>query len=614
MPENNKDTIYSEEPSIYNKKTVFAPPPEKQIGIDTKDNVLQDIIDGIESSTIDISTINDFSRVSQGRDSIFALIDTMCEDPIISSVLATYAEDTTETNDNGRVVWAESSDSNAATYVNYLLDAMNVDKHIYKWAVCLYKYGDVYLKLFRESEYKDSRTSKEKLNEDINIKAYSSNDNYTNYVEMYSNPAAIFELTQLGKSACYIIAPVATPNTQATSKDLYKSNLLQYDFRVQDIDIYSATTFVHGCLADDSNRYPEYVTILDDKANTDKDKYVGEYTVRNGQSIFYNTFKIWRELNLLQNSVLLNRVTKSSIVRILGVEVGDMPKEEVAPLLQRVKQLIEQKAAIDVGNSMNEYTNPGPIENNVYIATRNGQGNITTTQVGGDFNVGQLTDLEYFRDLLFSNLRVPKQFFGFTEDGAGFNGGTSLSIISSRYAKMIKRGQASLCQMITDAINLFLIDRGMINYVNKFTIRMLPPTTQDEIDRRENSANKIRLVSDIMQLVDGINDEQAKFEILKSLLAEAIPNTEVTQILQEYINSFNSNQDEESSAGDDTALGIQDTDTEFDVSGLSTTEQPSEFTAGEEVETQTIEQPEDNLPSPDELGLDFTNSNNPEFQ
>nr|DAE27130.1 MAG TPA: portal vertex protein [virus sp. ctnRj46] len=40
---------------------------------------------------------------------------------------------------------------------------------------------------------------------------------------------------------------------------------------------------------------------------------------------------------------------------------------------------------------------------------------------------------------MYGALRVPKQFMGFTDDATGFNGGTSLTIISSRYAKMIKR-------------------------------------------------------------------------------------------------------------------------------------------------------------------------------
>ena len=40
-------------------------------------------------------------------------------------------------------------------FVNYLLNVMNVDKNIYGWVYSLLKYGDLYLRLFRESDYED---------------------------------------------------------------------------------------------------------------------------------------------------------------------------------------------------------------------------------------------------------------------------------------------------------------------------------------------------------------------------------------------------------------------------------------------------------------------------
>ena len=103
--------------------------------------------------------------------------------------------------------------------------------------------------------------------------------------------------------------------------------------------------------------------------------------------------------------MLLNRVSKSSILRAINVEVGDMPKEMVGPHLQGIKSLIEQKTALNVGQSMNEYTSPGPIENNIYIPTHNGIGAITTTEIGGEVNISQLPDIEYFQNKYFGCLR-----------------------------------------------------------------------------------------------------------------------------------------------------------------------------------------------------------------
>ena len=280
----------------------------------------------------------------------------------------------------------------------------------------------------------------------------------------------------------YVEAPIKFQNTRNDSMSKYLP--MQYKLKRSDVNIYDATDFAHASLEDTSSRQPEEVNIYLD---SDTSKAPITYKVRRGQSLLYNNFKIWRELSLLENSILLNRVTKSSIIRLIQLEVGDMPKERVEVSLASLKNLIEQKTALQVGGSMMEYTNPGPAENNIYVPIHNGIGAINTTQIGGDVDPKQLTDLSYYQDKFFGSYRVPKQFFGVTDDSAGFNGGSSLSIISSRYGKAIKRIQNTLVQLITDVINLMLVDKGLITYINKFSLKMSSPITQEEIDKRKDS-------------------------------------------------------------------------------------------------------------------------------
>jgi hypothetical protein len=243
-------------------------------------------------------------------------------------------------------------------------------------------------------------------------------------------------------------------------------------------------------------------------------------------------------LSKLENSLLLNRITKSSILRVIGVEVADMPKERVGPHLSRIKSLVEQKSSISDGNMMTEYTNPGAMENNIYVPTHNGVGAIQTQQIGGDVNVRDIADIDYFKNKLYAALKIPKQFLGDTDDATGFNGGTSLSIVSSRYAKTIKRIQATLCQTLTDAINILLIDRGLTTYVNKFVLRMQSPITQEELDKRDNTSAKVALTDDVMRMVEAVEDDVIKLKILKSLLSNAITNSEVVQLIQDYIDKL----------------------------------------------------------------------------
>lgn len=616
-----KDTAFVTNDDSLHSTVKAVPVPDKEIGIDLKNTVIDSIVDSVQANKVDISAIESFTQVSQSRDQIYNVLDDMGNDSTLAAVLETYAEDATEPNDKGSIMWCESDDSNVLKFVTYLLDSLNIDKNMYKWAYSLCKYGDVYLRLYRESDYDSDllfdqdkrRKQKSSLNEDVKINYYSKEDRYVHYLEMVSNPALVFELTRFGKTAAYIQTSSLNMNTRVG--DSYSgigsiSSLYRYRFNKSDVNLFAPTEFVHASLEDNSSRTPEEVELFvnDDKSVT--------YNVKRGQSLLYSTYKIWRQLMLLENSVLLNRVTQSSIVRVIGVEVGDMPKEQVQPHLMNIKQLIEQKAALDVNKSMSEYTNPGPVVNNIYIPTRNNQGVITTQQIGGDVKIGDLADLDYYQDKLFGNLRVPKQYFGVTDDNAGFSGGESLSIISSRYAKMIKRIQNTLIQMITDAINLILLDTGNESYINKFKLKMQTPTTEEEVKRRENLSNKVGLVRDIMDISSDIENPSTRLKLLKSLLSDTLADPDIIEILQEEIDRLEAETGSETTSSTETAMdhldseypeeAPMDLDSEETITPLSQEEENPE-------ENASIEDNDNTLPSPADLDIgdmsDMTNPN-----
>jgi hypothetical protein len=627
-----RDTAFRTDDDLYNKKIKAVPTPEKQIGIDLSDSMLNHIVDGVQNSQIDMTVLDSFTQVSRSRNEIYETLDYMAEDSTISAILETYAEDATETNDQGNIVWAESADAEAGKFVTYLLNALNVDKNIYKWAHSLCKYGDVYLRLYRESEYngdlfsaKDKRKAKSKkdLNEDVKIKYYAPTDKYVHYLEYVDNPAQAFELTRFGKTYAYIKTDVVATNIQNNNQMVASSPFInRYSFNVGDVEVYQPTEFVHACLEDNSSRLPEEVDLF--LGEDDAKKLT--FKVKRGQSLLYNSYKIWRQLMLLENSVLLNRVTQSSIVRVVGVEVGDMPKENVQLHLSQIKQMIEQKTALNIGNSMSEYTNPGPIVNNIYVPTRNNQGLITTQQIGGDVKIGDLDDLGYYQDKFFGSMRVPKQYFGVTDDNAGFSGGESLSLISSRYAKMIKRIQNTLVQMITDVINLICIDTGNDSYINKFTIKMQAPTTKEENDRRENIVNKVSLVSDIMNTLTDVESIPTKLKILKALLSDVISDQEVVSLLSEEIEALEKAEEDANAETEDTSMEGGEDSESYDTSGgdysfdepldLGGGDDLGDDTGGEEMDAGGDEvdtSSDEELPSPSDLDVgdmsDMTNPN-----
>lgn len=617
MSNNNiEDSVYLTDDSIYGKKIKKVTPEGKESDAGISDVMYNNIIQSGINSTIDLSGINSLSQQATTRNEMYNIYDTMCEDGQISAVIKTYAEDATQRNTEGNIVWATSNDSNIAYLINYYIDSLNIDKNIYKWAYSLCKYGDLYIRLYRESEYDDAIFGKKSRNltEDVKIKAFKKNDKYAHYVEMVTNPAEMFELTKFGKTVGFIRSPVDGVIVRSQNNIDFMN--YAYKFKRNDITIYPPTEFVHAAIEDNVSRYEESVNIFLNDSDYDNDNNAYSYTVKRGQSLLSNVYKIWRELQLLEASVLLNRVTKSSIVRLINVEVGDMPKENVAKTLMGIKQMIEQKAAINSGSGMSEYTNPGPIENNVYVPTHDGVGAISTTQIGGDVDVKSLADLEWYLNKLYGSLQVPKNFFSQNDDAAGFNGGQSLTIISSRYAKTVKHLQNILTQLLKDIFNLILLDKGLDSYINNFEVHIQPPVTQEDIDRMDNQSTKVQLSRDIMDMLSDIEDTPARLKILKSLMKNIVTDPDIITELDEQIELAIAEKEPEEEPEQDIADSEDETDLfsleDENDNSVDTEESPTDNDVHVDINTDTEDTAEKSydtiLPSPEQLGIDLVNS------
>lgn len=631
------------------------------LDIDVKKILIDNIIEAGLSSQLDITKLENFTSISNSRDQIYQLIDTMAQDAAVAAILKTYAENVCEPADNGHVIWCESDDPRISKFVNYMLNVMNADKNMYGWAYSICKYGDIYLRLFRESDYQDALfnadkvdqastarntlnetfnldfedtdTAKEKLDEAVKLHVHSSSDPYSFYVEQIDDPGTMFELGKFGKTYGYIEVPNEENGLDATSTVLggqFMTGTYNFKLKSTDVNVWQADDFVHGCLEDNFTRYPETVELFIDPEGKKSQKY----KVRRGKSLLYDNYKVWRERSLLENAALLNRITRSSIVRKVGVEVGDMPKEQVQQALRRVKEMMEQKSAINVGNSMNEYNNPGPIENNIYFATHEGKGQITVEAVGGDVDVKNLADLDYWNNKFYSAYGVPKQYYGWTDDAAGFNGGSSLAILSSEFAKGVKRVQNALIQMVTDAINLFLLNKGLKSYLNNFTIKMKAPLTQEEIDYRSDLSNKVNAISSIQGLFTDIEDKARRLRILKSLIVGlnygdelfAEIDAEIAAIEEAEAKAAEEAELEGNTSGDETTETTEPTETSSDNTeediDLGTLADLESFQTNGGSELLTEDQEilntdafailtEDDLPSPAELDAekDFSENN-----
>lgn len=542
------------------KPSKFNKVPIEQPGDTLGDTLLDKDLDG--ANIVDISQLNEFRTMSSDRETQYRIYDEMALDSVIASALEMYADDATQYNSKGQIIWAESEDQDISSFANRLIDILNLNQNAWSHIYSMVKYGDLYLETFRDDETdEDPLLQKDLSYSDIKVQEHKNGSIMEEYIEAVPNPAELFDLTKRGKTVGFIKVP-----TNDTNSIEPKYN---YQFVQEGTEtiVLPPDKYVHIPLTNNTDRFPETVTIsFSDGETTEVDSKSYKYNVIRGKSILHDIYKVYRELKLMEDALLLNRVTRSSIIRIMQIEVGDMPKSQARELIKRVKTLVEQKNYMDKNDgTYQSMASPGPIDNVIYVPTHNGKGSISASNLGGDVDVRSIVDIDYFKNKLYGGLKIPKQFLGDDMEGSGLSAGTSLTKLDSRYARTIKRIQNAYISGITTLINLFAISKGLNDHVNNFTVKMVSPSTVEDSERDEVMDNRMNMVGTFLDLIgdDTMFNSETKKSVLLYFINNFLNEPDIAEILEE-----DKTVEEDQEGSDESDMG-GDFSTDFDSGGSS---------------------------------------------
>lgn len=461
----------------------------------------------------------------------------MKADAVVAAALEMYADDATQYDSEGRIIWVESDNDDVAKFGNRLIEVLGIESNAWSHIYSLCLYGDLYLETFQNVSINDRKP-------DLLLEPLQSTGNtylqrkitgsiMEEYIEPVSNPANIYDLQRRGKTVGYIEIPRLEEDYNNLQGMTFSQTSAEMQFG-NEVNILNPNKYIHICLSPDTDRYPEMLSLTSNKQGEDQLKL--KLKVKRGKSILQDVYKIYQELKLMEDSLLLNRITRSSIIRLLQVEVGDMPKSQVTQLIKRLKDKIEQKNIMDKNEGkFKSQAAPGPIENIIYTPKHDGKGEITMSNIGGDIDVKSIADIDYFSNKFFGGIKIPKAFLGMDMDGTGLSNGGSLTKLDARYARTIKRVQNAYIAGITTLINIFAIDRGLEEtHVNNFTVKMVSPATQEDQDRDETFSSKISTVSSFLDLVsqDDMTNPETRKQILLYFISNFMNRPDIKEIIE----------------------------------------------------------------------------------
>lgn len=503
---------------------------------------LKDIFGMSENTSIN-ERVNDFRTLSSNRYRQYGIYEQMAEDPIISSALDLYADDATQPDSSGSRMWIQSDDPDVERLVQSLFSSTYMEERLWTITRSLATYGDVYLELFYDETVPNAEV---KLLEKRSVKDAITKKDYTNNLleveklshltsrnskgfalsrfELVQDVENIFDLSIEGQTVAY---------ARIIQDDISYNSNLGYIMPNNGgrIRYYPPDKFVHIYIENPNTRTREkFVVDIDSQTQL-------AFDIVRGKSMIHDAFTAQRDLQLLEYSMMLNRVSRSAVLRIAQLEVGNMSKANVQTALRKLKQIIENKTTLNTEDKTYQpYLNPGPIENFIYLPVKDGKGGVTFDTVGGDVNIKDIADIEHYQDKLFAVLKVPKTYLNYSEAFSALNSDGGLTKQDARYARTIKRLKHFVDSGVEEFMNILLTTRGLGQHVDDFEVRSVPPSSIEDEERDAQFSNKMDLAKSFLEIVSSLTESEAieadSNELINYISTSIFDDSDIKKILK----------------------------------------------------------------------------------
>ena len=383
------------------------------------------------------------------RIQLYVDYESMDTDAIVASALDIVSDESTLRNDMGEVLQIRSSDETIQKILyNLFYDVLNIEFNLWSWARNMLKYGDFYLKLEISEKFGV-----------YNVVPFSS------YTIMRlegmdpQNPADV----KFKYDPSYSVSENPL-GFQTISPGMGTSS-------GQEI-IFDNYEMAHFRLLSDFNYLPY------------------------GRSYLEPARKIWKQMTLMEDAMLIHRIVRAPEKRTFYVNVGNIPPNEVETYMQRMVNKMKKTPYVDPQTGdYNLKFNMQNILEDFYIPVRGGDTS-TRIETTKGLDYAAIEDVTYLRDKLFAALKVPKAFLGYEAD---LEGKATLAAEDIRFARTVERIQRILISELTKIALVHLYAQGYDGAaLTNFELSLTTPSIIYDQERIALMKEKVDLASMMM--------------------------------------------------------------------------------------------------------------------
>jgi len=395
--------------------------------------------------------------------------------PEISTALDIYAEESTTPNEDGHVlsIYSESKRIKAIL-ADLFNNTLDINTNLQMWIRNTCKYGDnfVYMKLDTEK--------------------------------------GIIGAVQLPNIEIERLERGMKPKTQNTEVKTDEKGL-KFNWKEKNME-FNSWEVAHFRLLGDDRKLP-YGTSMLEKAR-----------------------RIWKQLVLAEDAMLIYRTSRAPERRVFKVFVGNMDDKDVEAYVQRVANKFKRDQIVDnkTGNVDLRF-NQMAVDQDYFIPVRDATQTMPIETLPGGTNLSEIADIEYIQKKLVTALRIPKAYLGFEEP---VGDGKNLSLLDIRFARTINRIQKNILSELNKIaiVHLFLL--GFEDELQNFTLGLNNPSKQADLLMVDVWKEKVLLYKDLVSEIPnsiaptsatwakkhifGFSDEDIKLDVQRMRMERAV--------------------------------------------------------------------------------------------
>ena len=255
-----------------------------------------------------------------------------------------------------------------------------------------------------------------------------------------------------------------------------------------------------------------------------------------GTSVLDKSRRIWKQLLLAEDAMLIYRTSRAPERRVFKVYVGNMDDKDVEAYVQRIANKFKRDQVVDpINGNVDLRYNQLAVDQDYFIPVRDPAAPMPIETLPGAQNLSEIADIEYIQKKLLAALRVPKAFLGFEEVvGEGKN----LSLQDIRFARTINHIQKAIIQELNKIAIIHLYILGFEDELDNFTLGLTNPSTQSDLLKIELWKEKVTLYRDCVtdpgngiqatsstwakKNVLGMSDEEVKLDLQQQRIEKAV--------------------------------------------------------------------------------------------